>query len=422
MSTQPNDSVVKGNSANGDGGGIFNARKDTLTLNDSKIADNEAGSLGGGIINFGTVDIINGSVVSGNRARNDGGGIFNNSEGTLTLDNSEITDNEASDNAGGIGNLGTMDITNGSVVRGNSANSDGGGIYNASEGMLTLSNSEITDNETGVFGGGIVNYGSVDITNRSAVSNNKANDDGGGIFNTSDGMLRLNNSEITDNETGDFGGGIINYGTSDITNGSVVRGNKAREAGGIFIPEGVVTVLDSLVHENFVSGSEGGPDIVTLFSGRLVLDRDRTPRTSDPPAQSAKYKLTSRASNWREAEAEAVAMGGHLVTINNRDEQALLVSLFLSGNNRTRAYWIGLTDQNSEGRFRWISGEPVTYTNWNLGEPNNCCGGEDYGVMNWQIAHGRIFGVLGDWNDAPLEGLDGFLFGPENYRGIVELP
>ena len=81
-----------------------------------------------------------------------------------------------------------------------------------------------------------------------------------------------------------------------------------------------------------------------------------------------------------------------------------------------------MTDQNSEGNFEWIIGEPVTYTNWNPGEPNDCCGGEDYGVINWHLPHGRLDGVLGDWNDAPLEGINGALNGPENYIGIVEIP
>ena len=35
------------------------------------------------------------------------------------------------------------------------------------------------------------------------------------------------------------------------------------------------------------------------------------------------------------------------------------------------AFSIGFTDQEVEGQWEWISGEPVTYTNWQPGEPNN---------------------------------------------------
>ena len=38
--------------------------------------------------------------------------------------------------------------------------------------------------------------------------------------------------------------------------------------------------------------------------------------------------------------------------------------------NGARA-WIGLTDQMIENSFQWTDGLPVTYTNWNVKEPNN---------------------------------------------------
>ena len=40
------------------------------------------------------------------------------------------------------------------------------------------------------------------------------------------------------------------------------------------------------------------------------------------------------------------------------------------GNTGTRR-WIGLSDQAVENNFVWDSGEPVTYTAWGPGEPNN---------------------------------------------------
>lgn len=70
---------------------------------------------------------------------------------------------------------------------------------------------------------------------------------------------------------------------------------------------------------------------------------------------------------WSEAEAQAVSLGGHLVTINDANENGWVTSTVTSTNE----VWIGLTDQANEGTFAWASGEPVTYTNWNGGEPNN---------------------------------------------------
>jgi hypothetical protein len=90
---------------------------------------------------------------------------------------------------------------------------------------------------------------------------------------------------------------------------------------------------------------------------------------------------------WSSAEAAAVLAGGHLVSINDAAEETFLRTTF----GATTQFWIGFTDQASEGNFVWTSGDPVNYTNWNGGEPNNS-GDEDYAVLNWNTANGA-------WND-----------------------
>ena len=92
----------------------------------------------------------------------------------------------------------------------------------------------------------------------------------------------------------------------------------------------------------------------------------------------SKYVVTE-ADTWLNSEATAVALGGHLVTINDQAEQDLLYDLF-----GTDAFRIGFTDQEVEGQWEWISGEPVTYTNWQLGEPNDAGGNEDYSRMDYR--------------------------------------
>lgn len=108
---------------------------------------------------------------------------------------------------------------------------------------------------------------------------------------------------------------------------------------------------------------------------------------------------------WTEAEAAAVTMGGHLVAINDAAEESWLRTAISSAER----LWIGLNDAASNGTFVWSNGDAVTYTNWAGGEPNNCCGGETYVVVNWLSS--------GQWNDLPDTGA-GFAGG---HRGIVEV-
>ena len=133
------------------------------------------------------------------------------------------------------------------------------------------------------------------------------------------------------------------------------------------------------------------------------------------------YTLSSSPSTWTAAESEALSMGGHLVTINGAQEQAFLVSTYLAGADaNTKSYWIGINDQATEGLFVWASGEPVTYTNWNTGEPNNYFGNEDYGAINWHWSQTST-GAVGTWNDTPDNGINGALTGPLPMLGIIEL-
>lgn len=126
------------------------------------------------------------------------------------------------------------------------------------------------------------------------------------------------------------------------------------------------------------------------------------------PTTGNEYFLTASPLSWTEAQAEAVAAGGNLVTINNAEEQKWLLDVF----GKTEVFWIGFTDQEREGVWKWASGEEVTYTNWTPNEPNNAqsfgglfFGGENYAVMNWE-QNGR-------WND-----LSPVFLKP---RGIVEI-
>ena len=87
---------------------------------------------------------------------------------------------------------------------------------------------------------------------------------------------------------------------------------------------------------------------------------------------------------WVDAQADCTDLGGHLVTVDSAEENALLSDAGAAG------HWMGFNDIDVERNFQWISDSDVVYRNWNVGEPNNA-GDED-------CAH---FIGDGSWNDAP---------------------
>jgi len=87
------------------------------------------------------------------------------------------------------------------------------------------------------------------------------------------------------------------------------------------------------------------------------------------------YYRSNFNTTWSAAKAAATALGGHLLTISNAAENNLFTGL--------GSHWAGFTDEAVEGTWVWVTGEPVTYTNWAGGEPNNSGGNEDHMQINW---------------------------------------
>jgi hypothetical protein len=95
------------------------------------------------------------------------------------------------------------------------------------------------------------------------------------------------------------------------------------------------------------------------------------------------YYRSTGSMTWTAAKVACENMGGHLVTVTSPAENNFIFNLWPSG-------WIGLTDEVVEGQWRWVTGEPFTWSNWNGGEPNNA-GNEDYVQF---VSNGK-------WNDLP---------------------
>ena len=120
--------------------------------------------------------------------------------------------------------------------------------------------------------------------------------------------------------------------------------------------------------------------------------------TVNHPTTGHTYHLLAP-TTWEDAEARSKALGGHLVVINDQAEHDFVWSTF---GPTTGLIWIGIHDTAREGQFVWTTGEPVGYTNWFAGEPNNLYpSGERWGNM-W-VDYGS------QWND----------LGPDSDQGTV---
>jgi hypothetical protein len=129
---------------------------------------------------------------------------------------------------------------------------------------------------------------------------------------------------------------------------------------------------------------------------------------------------------WHEAKAGAESFtfrgaAGYLATITSEQEYQFLIDHHF----RNHPYWIGASDAEVEGEWRWVVGPEAgtlfwkggpdgietTYAGWANGEPNNLggddtFGGEDYAAF-WLADHTMGWNDVA--NDAPSDFARGYL-------------
>uniref|UniRef100_A0A8C8BHX7 MRC1 protein n=1 Tax=Otus sunia TaxID=257818 RepID=A0A8C8BHX7_9STRI len=79
------------------------------------------------------------------------------------------------------------------------------------------------------------------------------------------------------------------------------------------------------------------------------------------------YSMGQLPATFSEAKQICEGNKGYLATVTDRYEQAFLTSVI--GLNPAKYFWIGLSDVEEQGTFRWASGDAVTFTHWNAGMP-----------------------------------------------------
>lgn len=126
-----------------------------------------------------------------------------------------------------------------------------------------------------------------------------------------------------------------------------------------------ITGLNKTLVEKRIIESFGAPDDAVMLGGHC-------------------YLFSNTVLRWHEAKVLCELLHGHLACIESNEEQKVVVQYL-----HDRPSWLGGTDEDVEGQWKWVNGSPFTYTSWGSGQPDNAGG-----VENWLHTYGS-----GIWND-----------------------
>ncbi|XP_071779401.2 CD209 antigen-like protein C isoform X1 [Centroberyx gerrardi] len=98
------------------------------------------------------------------------------------------------------------------------------------------------------------------------------------------------------------------------------------------------------------------------------------------------YYVSSTRNTWKGSREDCRQRGADLVIINSREEQDFTRQF-------KKLIWIGLTDSETEGIWKWVDGSTLTTRYWGPGEPNSDKG------KNEDCVEIRFFNLINSWND-----------------------
>jgi len=126
---------------------------------------------------------------------------------------------------------------------------------------------------------------------------------------------------------------------------------------------------------------------------------------TDRTFRGHRYRLVEKHVTWEEARDACIAVGGHLVIIETEDEARFVASL-VPEDGRWDRFWLGASDAEVEGDWRWLDGTKVAYADWATNEPNDGGGIQDCGCIvaatkKWDdVQHnwGAPVGYICEWD------------------------
>jgi len=114
------------------------------------------------------------------------------------------------------------------------------------------------------------------------------------------------------------------------------------------------------------------------------------------------YEAIPGSYDWHAAQNLSQSMllsgvSGHLATLTSAGEN----NWVWNNLNQPTRYLLGATDEQTEGSWKWVTGEAWNYINWNTGEPNDGFGNYPEDALSfWDNSRWNDLPILGNyWND-----------------------
>ncbi|XP_045903624.1 hepatic lectin-like [Micropterus dolomieu] len=132
-------------------------------------------------------------------------------------------------------------------------------------------------------------------------------------------------------------------------------------------------------------------DIESRFKN-LTAERDELKsKLSDPGwvyFSGSFYYISAIKKSWQESRDDCLQRGADLMIIKSIEEQNFTRQLKSN-------LWIGLTDRETEGSWKWVDGTPLTTSYWAEDEPNG------YEIRDEDCGEIRYHKLENNWNDKP---------------------
>jgi hypothetical protein len=160
------------------------------------------------------------------------------------------------------------------------------------------------------------------------------------------------------------------------------------DEGATFSTRLIGSVADFRIYDRPLTPTE----VQQLYGAQVGdLDSDGDGLTDAWERGFGRYQAVQGKFSWEQAKLDADTRGGHLATVTSPEEWAFLRAVLAVSPSDT--FWLGGTDAEQEGVWKWITNELWAFSSWIPGQPDNS-GGEPY-VSVAVDADGKV----NDWND-----------------------